>query len=158
MKLKLVKTIAVFLIVLGYAITGMSQQFPKPTGAVNDFANVISQSYEIQITALCNEVWQKTGTAVVDVTIETLGDNYLEDYATRLYETWGIGKKGEDKGVLILNAIKEREIRIETGYGVEGILPDGLTGEILDRYVIPHLKNGDYGGAHLAAVRAVAGG
>jgi uncharacterized protein len=92
----------------------------------------------------------------VDVTIPTLGDNYLEDYATRLYETWGIGKKGEDKGVLILNAIEERKLRIETGYGVEGILTDGIAGQIIDRYMIPSLKQGDYGQAHLNAVIAVA--
>ncbi|GAI77946.1 unnamed protein product, partial [marine sediment metagenome] len=66
-------------------------------------------------------------------------------FVNRLYEAWGIGKKGEDKGILILLTVKERRVRIETGYGVEGILPDGLVGEILDRYVVPYLKQGDYG-------------
>lgn len=142
---------------LGITPGVLSQKFPEHRGAVNDFANVIPSSYEDQIEAICVELWQKTSTAVVVVTIPALGDNYIEDYATRLYETWGIGKKGEDKGVLIVNAIEDRKIRIETGYGVEGILPDGKVGELLDRYVIPHLKDGDYGMAHLSAVKAVAG-
>ena len=146
------------LIVLFYLLPFylFAQQFPQPVGAVNDFANVIPQNFEDQITVICKEVWEKTGTAIVDVTIPTLGDNYLEDYATRLYETWGIGKKGEDKGVLILNAIEERKLRIETGYGVEGILTDGIAGQIIDRHMIPSLKQGDYGQAHLNAVIAVA--
>ena len=105
--------------------------------------------------SLAREVWQKTGTAVVVVTVATVGEN--EDYrmyANGLYKAWGIGKKGEDKGVLIFLAVKERKIRIETGYGVEGILPDGLVGEILDKYVLPQLKAGDYGKGLYNAVYA----
>ena len=151
------KYIILTIILFGFAINSVSQDFPKPRGAVNDFANVIPAATENQIEGLCREVWQKTGTAIVDVTIQSIGDNYIEDYANRLYQSWGIGKKGEDKGVLIVNAITERKIRIETGYGVEGILPDGLTGEILDRYAIPSLRKGDYGTAHLNTVQAVAG-
>lgn len=135
-----------------------AQRLPARMGdvAVNDFADVIPASFQNQIEAICIEVWEKTQTAIVDVTIETLGDYNLEDYATRLYETWGIGKKGEDKGVLILNAIQERKVRIETGYGAEGILPDGKVGQIVDDYMIPHLKQGNYGQAHLNAVIMVA--
>lgn len=150
------KMIILCFIIFSISLDGLSQQFPKPRGAVNDFANVIPQSYEDKIAAISNEVWEKTGTAIVVVTIPTLGDNYLEDYAVRLYETWGIGKRGEDKGVLILNAIKERKIRIEVGYGVEGILPDGKAGEIRDGYLIPYLKKGDFGAAFLSGVQAIA--
>jgi len=65
-------------------------------------------------------------------------------YANELYEKWGIGKKGEDKGVLIFLVLDQRKVRIETGYGVEGILPDGLVGNILDEQVTPLLKQGQY--------------
>lgn len=135
-----------------------AQQMPSRIGdaAVHDFANVIPASVQRQIEAICIEVWQKTQTAIVDVTIESLGEYSVEEYATRLYETWGIGRKGEDKGVLILNAIQERKVRIEAGYGAEGILPDGKVGQIIDDYMIPHLKQGDYGQAHLNAVIIVA--
>ena len=68
-------------------------------------------------------------------------------YVNGLYKAWGIGKKGEDKGVLIFLTLKERKIRIETGYGVEGILPDGLVGEIRDKYFKPQLQAGNYGKA-----------
>jgi len=104
---------------------------------------------------LTKEVLQKTGTSLVVVTMETIGDADVPTYVNQLYQTWGIGKKGEDKGVLIFLALKERRIRIETGYGVEGILPDGRVGEILDTYVVPFLKEGQYGKGLYNALAAV---
>jgi uncharacterized protein len=122
-----------------------ADKFPRPQGAVNDFAGVISSRYERSMDLLAREVLQKTGVSVVVVTVKSIEDNDPADYANRLYEAWGIGTKGEDKGVLIFLTLKERRIRIETGYGVEGILPDGRVGEVLDRYSVPYLKQGDYG-------------
>ncbi len=131
-------------------------KFPKSVGAVNDFAGVIPPDYKNRMEGLAREVLEKTGTAIVVATVQTLGDNELNDYVNSLYKAWGIGKKGEDKGVLIFLALKERKFRIETGYGVEGILPDGLVGEIRDKYVIPYLKQGDYGKGLSNAMTAVA--
>jgi len=119
--------------------------FPKPRGAVNDFASLIPEREERMIENISREVFKKAGTALVIVTVETVGDSDYETYANELYADWGIGKKGEDKGVLIFLTKKERKIRIETGYGVEGILPDGLVGQILDENVVPFLKKGEYG-------------
>jgi uncharacterized protein len=139
-------------------VRAAGETFPKPAGAVNDFAGVIPAQYAGPMENLAREVLDKTGTAVVVATVETIGDNDPNDYANRLYQAWGIGKKGEDKGVLIFLAVKERRVRIETGYGVEGILPDGLAGEILDRYAIPRFRDGDFGkglAETMAAVSAV---
>ena len=119
--------------------------FPKPRGAVNDFASLIPEREERMMENISREVLQKTGTAIVIATVDTVGDSDYETYANELYANWGIGKKGEDKGVLIFLTKKERKVRIETGYGVEGILPDGLVGQILDDYIVPFLKKGDYG-------------
>ncbi|MCG6535144.1 MAG: TPM domain-containing protein [Syntrophales bacterium LBB04] len=131
---------------------------PKPSGAVNDFAQVIPAPYARNMEDLARQVLEKTGTAIVVATLPTIGDQDIAEYANRLYGQWGIGKKGQDKGVLILLALRERRIRIETGYGVEGILPDGLVGAILDKDVLPYLKEGNYGQAldnAMAAVPAV---
>lgn len=131
-------------------------EFPKHMGgAINDFAGVISPRYTQSMESLAREVLGKTRTSVVVVTMKELGGDDPADYANRLYEAWGIGAKGEDKGVLIFLAVQERRIRIETGYGVEGILPDGLVGDILDRYVIPYLKKGDYDKGLSSAMVAV---
>ena len=145
---------AIFIIGLSSA-SFAAEKYPSPSGAVNDFAHVIDSANAARMEALAREVLQKTGTAVVVATVDTVGEN--EDYnlyANGLYKAWGIGKKGEDKGVLIFLTVKERQVRIETGYGVEGILPDGLVGEILDKYVVPLLKEGNYGKALYNAMYA----
>lgn len=129
--------------------------FPKPKGLVNDFANVIPPSYEQKMVAVTAELLKKTGIPVVIVTMPDIGGAEYNDYANRLYEAWGIGKKGEDKGVLIFVTIKERKMRIETGYGMEGILPDGLAGEIRDRYMTPYLKQNKFGDGLLNGTLAV---
>jgi len=125
-----------------------AEKYPAPRGAVNDFANIIDQDNAAKMEALAREVLQKTGTAVVVVTVPAIGEKEeISLYVNGLYKAWGIGKKGEDKGVLIFLTVKERKIRIETGYGVEGILPDGLVGEIRDTYLKPQLQAGNYGKA-----------
>jgi uncharacterized protein len=124
-----------------------ADKYPPSQGtAVNDFAHVIDPANAAKMEGLSREILEKTGAAVVVVTVPELGPGEeITQYVNGLYQAWGIGKKGEDKGVLIFLAVKERKIRIETGYGVEDVLTDGIVGEILDRFVIPHLKAGDTG-------------
>jgi len=145
-----------FLLFLLIFDIGLSQvDFPKPIGFVNDFAGVISGEYKNKMEIIARELQRKTGAEVAVVTIKTTGDMDYNEYANRLYEKWGIGKKGVDEGVLILNAVEDRTIRIETGYGVEGILPDGLCGEVRDNYIIPFLKKGEYGEGLLNGMLAI---
>lgn len=145
---------ALFFILLAgaSAATPPAEKFPRPAGPVNDFAGVIPGEYRQKMDAIAREVLDKTGTAVVVATVPTVGEEDPREYANKLYQAWGIGKKGEDKGVLIFLALKERRIRIEVGYGVEGILPDGLVGEIIDRDMVPFLGKGEYGPGLLNAV------
>ena len=131
-------------------------KFPVRQGLINDFAGVIPQEAKNEMEISVREVLQKTGTTVVVATVPTIGENYLQGYVNDLYHTWGIGKKGENKGVLIFVTVKERKIRIETGYGVEGILPDGKVGEIIRNEMAPYLKKGDYGTGILNAVKTIA--
>lgn len=130
--------------------------FPQKRGAVNDYADVIPPSYEQRMTALSHELLAKTGTALVIVTMPDIGGADYNDYANRLYEAWGIGKKGEDKGVLIFITLKERKMRIETGYGMEGIIPDGLAGDIRDRYMLPFLRQNKFAEGILNGAAAIA--
>jgi len=153
---KLALALGLISIFFGTVPVRAEDKFPKPVGAVNDFAGVIPSDYKTRMESLAREVLEKTGTAIVVATVQSLGDNELNDYVNSLYKAWGIGKKGEDKGVLIFLALKERKFRIETGYGVEGILPDGLVGEIRDKYAIPYLRQGDYGKGLSNAMTAVA--
>ncbi|MDD4356699.1 MAG: TPM domain-containing protein [Smithellaceae bacterium] len=136
-------------IVLTQGTALAAETYPPHRGtAVNDFASVIDGTNAAKMESLAREILQKTGMSVVVATVPELGPTEeINLYANGLYQAWGIGKKGEDKGVLIFLAVKERQIRIETGYGVEGDLTDGIVGLILDRYVVAHLKAGNTGKA-----------
>jgi uncharacterized protein len=145
------------LLLLIFGDFGVAERpFPKPQGLVNDYADVIPERYKAKIQAVVGELLQKTEIPVVLVTMPDIGGAEYNDYVNRLYSAWGIGKKAEDKGVLIFLTVKERKMRIETGYGVEGILPDGLVGEIRDRYMIPYFKKDEFGEGMLNGTLAIA--
>lgn len=120
--------------------------YPSPTREffVNDFAGVLSSQMENRIVQLGKSLESSTGAQVVVVTINSLKDESIENYANELFNRWGIGQKGKDNGVLILNSVGDRLLRIETGYGNEGAITDIKTAEIRERLMNPYLKNGDY--------------
>jgi uncharacterized protein len=121
-----------------------ARDIPAPLGWVNDFAGVISPEYKEKLNSLIEELEQKTTTEIAVVTINSISPYGEIEYARLLFDNWKPGKKGKDNGVLVLLAIKERRWRIETGYGIEGILPDGLCGEIGRNYMVPYFKQGKY--------------
>ena len=133
------------LIFVFFSFSSLAQaQIPAPEGRVNDFAGVISADYKDKISSLLDEVEQKTSAEIVVVTRDSITPYGADDYAQMLFDNWKVGKKGKDNGVLILLAVKEREWRIHTGYGVEGILPDGVCGQIGRDYMVPYFKDGNY--------------
>ena len=115
---------------------------PKPTGFINDYAGVLNPGVVGQLEALGAELKQKTKAEVAVAVIKSLEGDSIERYAITLAEQWGVGDK-EDRGVLLLFAIEDRKLRIEVGYGVEPILPDGRAGEIREQ-MRPALQAGDY--------------
>ena len=127
----------------------------KPQGYVNDFAGVLSQDTRSQLTALCTEVDQKAHAQIAVVTIHTLEGGAIEDFANRLYQRWGIGPKSDNRGVLILLAVDDHRYRVEVGYGLEPILPDGKVGGF-GRAIVPDLRRSDYNGALLQLTNSVA--
>jgi uncharacterized protein len=132
-----------------------ADSFPERTGLVNDFANVIDPAIEEKINAVTSELLAKTEIPVVVVTMPDIGDSEYNDYANRLYEKWGIGKKGVDKGVIIFLTLKERKMRIEVGYGLENVITDGTAGEVSDRYMVPFFKEDRFGEGLLNGTIAV---
>lgn len=117
--------------------------YPEPTGHVNDFAHLLSTTSQQNLENLLTELQQKTGAQIAVVTVPTLNDIPIEDYASDLFKAWGIGEKGKENGLLFLIAPNERKVRFEVGYGLESILPDGKTGHIQDQYVVPAFRAGD---------------
>jgi len=122
----------------------------KPQGYVSDFAHVLDDSSRARLEAYCGRVEQVTGVQMAIVTIDSLDGNPIEDVANSLYRKWGVGKKGKDEGIMLLLAIKDRRDRVEVGYGLEPILPDGFVGSVL-REARPLLRQNAYGAALFAA-------
>lgn len=123
-----------------------AQTLPKPAGRVTDLANVIDPATEADLDRRLDALEQKTSSEVAVVTVASLEGVPVEDYAVRLFKEWGIGQAKQDNGVLVLVAPNEREMRIEVGYGLEGILPDGLAGQIIRDQFIPRFRDNDYNG------------
>lgn len=118
---------------------------PKPLGRINDYANVIPDEYRQKLEDLIREVDEKTSDEIAIVAVESMGSQDEKSYSRTLFDTWKIGKRGKDNGILLLLAVKERRWRIETGYGLEGILPDGRCGEIGRTVMVPLFRVGKYG-------------
>jgi len=154
--MKINKIGSIFLLLLLALPARAAEDFPQPRGYVNDFAGVLDDATSRRIEALCLELEQKTGAQMALVTLKSLEGGDERDIANRLFEAWGIGQKGEDNGILFLDAIEERRIWIEVGYGLEGILPDGKIGEIRDRYVVPYHTKGDKASGYWGGMAALA--
>ena len=107
---------------------------------VNDSANIIDENNEEYIISTNKELYNKTGAQIVVVSVNNLEGKSIEDYATELFRSYGIGDKNKNNGVLFIVSIEERKTRIEVGYGLEGCITDGKSGRILDNYVIPYFK------------------
>ena len=145
-----------FVLGLLQAAGGEDIQVPSPQGLVSDFAGVIDQPTREQLTRLLQELKDKTGAEIAIVTVETTQPLTAFDYAIKVAEAWKPGAKGKDNGVVFLVATKDRKMFIATGYGVEGVLPDGKVGEIRDAYVMPYFKQGDYAHGILAGTQVMA--
>jgi uncharacterized protein len=114
-----------------------------PTGYVTDLAGVISADTTARLEALCTELEQKTGAQMAIVTVNSLDDRSVEDYAVDLYKQLGVGSKKDNRGVLLLVAPHERKYRIEVGYGLEPVINDARAGDA-GRAMVPFLRQNDY--------------
>ena len=131
-------------------------KLPKPTGYVSDLAHVVDAQSKDQLESFCTQVQQQLGVQFAFVTIDTIGDEPIRDFALELGRKWGVGLKKDNQGVLLLLVIKDRKSDIETGRGIEPYIPDGFAGGTL-RAMRPDLRAGDYGRAMLVAAQSMAG-
>lgn len=127
----------------------------RPQGYVTDLAQVIDPATKAKLEALCAEVQQKADAQIAVVTVNSFDGRTREDYAADVYKQLGVGSKKENRGVLILVAPKERQYKIEVGYGLEPVINDARAGDI-GREMVPSLRSGDYSAAVLLATTRVA--
>lgn len=135
--------LALFLL-LGTLAAHAALTFPALTGRVVDGAQMIDPAVRQQLTAQLQALEQNTGDQIVVVTVPDLQGVPIEDFGYQLGRHWGIGQKGKDNGALLIVARDERKLRIEVGYGLEGVLTDAQSWVIINQVIAPAFKAGNY--------------
>lgn len=125
---------------------------PAPVGFMNDFAHVVPEETRAQLESFLDQVKRKTGVEFAVLTVRTTAPLDPAEYKVKVFDSWHPGAKGKDNGLLLLVAMQERKVWFETGYGLEGTLPDGLEARIVREDMTPRFRAGDYPGGITAGV------
>jgi uncharacterized protein len=140
---------------LSAAVVAAGADIPFLTGRVMDNAEILTEGMRRSLTERLKAHEDRTGNQIAVLTVSTLEEESIEEYAVAVFEAWKLGKKGKDNGVLIIIAPNARRMRIEVGYGLEGALTDSLAGRIIRNAMAPRFKAGDYDGGVESGVNAV---
>ena len=152
-KLKMMfKKIALILILLLTGLIAFSQQLPpKSNTLITDYTNTLSENERQSLESKLVAFDDSTSTQIAVVIIKSVGEYDINEYGANLGRAWGIGQKGKNNGILILVAMDDHKVTIQTGYGAEGAVPDVVTHEIIQNDITPHFKQNDYSGGLNAA-------
>lgn len=156
----LISPCLVVLLLLGAGVTAVpahALEVPLLSGRVNDTARILSAGSVRILEQTLQALEQKESTQIVVLTIPSLEGESLEQYSLKVVETWKIGQKGVDNGALLLIVVKDRKIRIETGYGLEGRLTDLVSGRIIREVMVPAFRQGHYDQGVIDGVGAMIG-
>lgn len=143
------------LLLLAASMPAGAQTFPPLSGRVVDAANIVPDADEAVLTQKLEALEKASSRQLVVATVPSLQNYPIEDYGYRLGRAWGIGDKGANNGVILLVAPNERKVRIEVGYGLEPILTDALSSEIIREKITPAFKAGDLPGGINAGADAI---
>jgi len=121
-------------------------EVPYLTGRITDNAQLLSPAVNRSLSDSLQAHEKRTGNQIAVLTIPSLDGESIEDYAVRVFESWKLGRKGRDNGVLIVVVPNDRRMRIEVGYGLEGTLTDAMAGRIVQNVMTPKFRNGDFDG------------
>lgn len=150
------KTLTIIILSL-LALQLFALKVPKLTGHVNDYANVLSSNEKSTLENFLIDFEKKTSSQVALLTIKSLEGENLEDYSIKVVDDWKLGRKGNDNGVLLLVSMQEKKMRIEVGYGVEGVLTDAKSSYVINNYIVPDFKKGDFYTGISTGIAAITG-
>ena len=136
---------------------GFALDVPPLTGRIVDLAGLLAPTVEASLSAELAMHERRTGNQIAVLTLLSLEGESLEEYSHRVATTWKLGQKGGDNGVLLLVVPRERRLRIEVGYGLEGKLTDAQTSRIIRNTIVPHFKAGDIAGGITEGLKAIVG-
>ncbi len=135
---------------------GAISAVPPPAGPVTDLVGLLDQGERQRLTQVLEQVRERSGAEMAVLVVSSTAPDPIEAYSMAVFDQWKIGQRGKDNGLLFLVAVQDRRMWITTGYGLEGILPDGKLGEIRDRAVLPSFRAGRYGEGILRGSEALA--
>jgi uncharacterized protein len=146
-------------VLVGATTTWAQPETPELTRPVNDFANVIDPDSARQLDAVIRSLQDATGDVVVVATVDSLQGEDASQYAERMFRNRGkgIGQSGKDNGLLVLVAVKDRQVKIEVGYDLEQFVTDGFAGETIRQDILPRFRQGEFGAGLVAGVQRVIG-
>jgi uncharacterized protein len=128
----------------------------RPYNHIVDLAGIINDNVEANLNRYLLELEQKTTAQMIVLTVNSLEGEPIEDFSISVaHDKWKLGQKGKDNGLLLVVSLQDREYRIETGYGIEGIIPDSRAGSIGREYLVPYFRKGDYSTGIFAASLAL---
>ncbi|MCB1596541.1 MAG: YgcG family protein [Gammaproteobacteria bacterium] len=130
---------------------------PAPAGRVVDATGTLSVGERSALEAKLAELEARKGAQIVVLLVPTTRPEAIEQFSMRVVEAWKPGRKGIDDGVLLLVATEDREVRIEVGYGLEGAIPDAAANRIIDEFIVPSFRQGDFAGGIEAGVDRLIG-
>jgi uncharacterized protein len=137
-------------------LIGIPPQPTDDTRRVHDFAVALSPEARMQLESLAQAVERDTSAQLAIVTVKSLDGKTIDEYATELFNKWGIGRADVNNGILLIWAPNERDVRIEVGRGLEPLFTDSLCGDILDEQVIPHFKKDEFDAGIKAGAEKIA--
>jgi uncharacterized protein len=143
------------LVVPGVILIARALDVPPLRGRINDYAALIPADKARQLEERLASFEKETGHQIAVLTIPSLDGDALEDFSIRVAEAWKVGQKGFDNGAILIIAQKDRKLRIEVGYGLEGILPDAIANRIIQETIVPRFRTNDYSGGIEAGINAI---
>jgi uncharacterized protein len=150
-----VKRLLLLFLLIFAAAPVAAQTFPALTGRVVDAANILTPQDKAALTRKLDALQQQNSRQLVVATIPSLQRYDIADYGYKLGRAWGIGQKGANNGIILLVAPNDHKVRIEVGYGLEPIMTDALSQDIIDNQILPAFKRGDYAGGINAGVDSI---
>jgi uncharacterized protein len=150
--------LACLLLLVGWAdrVSGAALALPSPAGPVTDLVGVLDQEIRQRLAQFLDQVRERTGAEIAVLVVASTAPDTIEGYSIAIFDRWKIGQRGKDNGLLFLVAVQDRRMWITTGYGLEGVLPDGKVGEIRDRAILPSFRAGQYAEGIVRGTEALA--
>jgi uncharacterized protein len=153
--IRVANALLILLLIFAFPASASEPTFPTLTGRVVDDAGVLDSRTVGELTLMLADHERTTGEQVVVVTLKSLQGYSIEDYGYQLGRHWRIGQKGVNNGALLIVAPKEHKVRIEVGYGLEGQLTDAISATIIQNYILPSFKRGDYSAGIVAGTTSI---